>query len=229
MSAQRTGAVPNSLTIGQVLAQLRIQFPELTSTKLRYFGDEGLVSPERRESGYRAYSPEDVQRLRIILSLQRDYFMPLKVIAQVLEDIDAGKRPKLPGGNEVTVDSILSLEVRVTKKELLEMTSASSSLLAEATTHGLIKAGNFFGEDAVKTLSALVQLGKAGIEPRHLKNLKAQAEKDANILVSAVIPISKAASRVSRQKAIEAARELATNLEQVRLQVMMSAVEGSVE
>lgn len=228
MGAQRAGVAPTGYTIGQVLAQLRVQFPDLTSTKLRFFGDEGLVNPERLPSGYRSYSQGDIHRLRIILSLQRDYFMPLKVIGQVLADIDAGKKPSLPGGAEVSVDSILSLDVRVTKKELMESTGASASLLSDAISLDLIPAGSVFGEDAVKTLTALVELGKAGIEPRHLQTLKNQAEKDARILVSAVLPIVKTSSRVSRQKAVDAARDLATNLEQVRLQVMMKAVEDSI-
>lgn len=228
MSAQKAGEAPGGLTIGQVLQQLRIQFPDLSSSKLRFLGENGLVNPQRLPSGYRSYSNADVERIRIILGLQRDYFLPLKQIERVLADIDAGKAPTLPGGATVSVDSILSLEVRFTRNEMLTVAGASKSLLDDAISMGLLPAAEIYNDDSVKTLTALTELQKAGIEPRHLRGLRAQAEKDAVIVHNSVLPIVKSASRVSKQKAVDVSRELATNLEQVRLAVMMRSVEDLI-
>jgi len=228
MAAQRLGEAPTGLTIGQVLQQLRIQFPELTSSKIRFLGDSNLVSPERLASGYRSYRHADVERLRVILGLQRDYFLPLKQIELILADIDAGKPPMLPGGSTVSVDSILSLEVRFTRSEMLKSSEATKVLLDDAISMGLIPAAEIYTDDSLKTLKALVELQKAGIEPRHLRGLRLQAEKDADIVHSAVLPIVKSASRVSKQKAADVARDLAHNLEQVRIAVMMRSIDDLI-
>ncbi|MEY3310598.1 MAG: hypothetical protein RL107_734 [Actinomycetota bacterium] len=228
MTAQRLGDAPSGLTIGQVLQQLRIQFPDLTSSKIRFLGDSNLVSPERLASGYRSYRHADVERLRVILGLQRDYFLPLKQIELILGDIDAGKSPTLPGGATVSVDSILSLEVRFTRSEMLKSAEASKSLLDDAISMALIPAAEIYTDDSLKTLKALVELQKAGIEPRHLRGLRMQAEKDADIVHNAVLPIVKSASRVSKQKAADVARDLAHNLEQVRIAVMMRSIDDLI-
>jgi len=228
MVAQRAGGAPSGLTIGQVLQQLRIQFPDLTSSKIRFLGDSNLVNPERLSSGYRSYRHADVERLRVILGLQRDYFLPLKQIELILADIDAGNTPTLPGGSTVSVDSILSLEVRFTRSEMLKSTEASKALLDDAISMGLIPAAEIYTDDSLKTLKALVELQKAGIEPRHLRGLRLQAEKDADIVHSAVLPIVKSASRVSKQKAADVARDLAQNLEQVRIAVLMRSIDDLI-
>lgn len=228
MVAQRAGEAPSGLTIGQVLQQLRIQFPDLTSSKIRFLGDSNLVNPERLTSGYRSYRHADVERLRVILGLQRDYFLPLKQIELILADIDAGKSPTLPGGSTVSVDSILSLEVRFTRSEMLKSAEASKSLLDDAISMGLIPAAEIYTDDSLKTMKALVELQRAGIEPRHLRGLRLQAEKDADIVHSAVLPIVKSASRVSKQKAADVARDLAQNLEQVRIAVLMRSIDDLI-
>ncbi len=228
MAAQRAGDAPSSLTIGQVLQQLRIQFPELSSSKIRFLGDNNLVNPERLASGYRSYRHSDVERLRVILGLQRDYFLPLKQIEIILGDIDAGKSPTLPGGSTVSIDSILSLEVRFTRSEMLKSAESSKALLDDAISMGLIPAAEIYTDDSLKTLKALVELQKAGIEPRHLRGLRVQAEKDADIVHSAVLPIVKSASRVSKQKAADVARDLAHNLEQVRISVMIRSIDDLI-
>lgn len=228
MVAQQSGAVPTGLTIGQVLQQLRIQFPDLSSSKLRFLGENGLVNPHRLDSGYRSYSSADVQRVRIILGLQRDYFLPLKQIERVLADIDAGKSPTLPGGATLSVDSILSLEVRFTRAEMLKSAGSTKALLDDAISMGLLPAAEIYNDDSLKTLSSLVALQRAGIEPRHLRGLRTQAEKDADIVHNSVLPIVKSASRVSKQNAVDVSRELATNLEQIRLSVMMRSIEDLI-
>lgn len=229
MGAQRVGAVPSGQSIGQVLTQLRIQFPDLTSTKLRFLEDEGLISPTRLSSGYRSYSTNDVARIRMVLTMQRDHFLPLKVIQGILEDMDAGKKPALPSGAELTVESMLSIEVRYTRAEMLAKSGAPAALLNEAITAGLIVPSEIYGEESFSILVALVELKKSGLEPRHMRSLKTQAEKDAVTLRNVVLPVAKSSSRVGRQKAIDMARDLALNLEKIRIAVLMRSVEESID
>lgn len=84
------------LSIGQVLARLTPEFPNLTSSKLRFLEVQGIVTPSRTESGYRKFSPADLERLRLALTLQRDHYLPLSVIRDYLEDVDAGRDPAPP-------------------------------------------------------------------------------------------------------------------------------------
>ena len=146
-----------------------------------------------------------------------------------LEDMDAGKKPALPSGAELTVESMLSIEVRYTRSEMLTKSGATASLLNDAITMGLIVPSDIYGEESFTILSALVELKKSGLEPRHLRTLKVQAEKDAATLRSVVLPVAKSSSRVGRQKAIDMARDLAVNLEKVRLAVMMRSVDESID
>ena len=229
MAAERARSVETGLSIGQVLTQVRIQFPDLTSTKLRYLEDEGLITPTRLSSGYRSYSTQDINRIRMVLTLQRDHFLPLRVIHGILSEVDAGRRPVLPSGTELTVESMLSIEVRYTRSELISKSGAPTALLNEAITAGLIVPAEIYGEDAMSILQALVELAKSGIEPRHMRGLKQQAEKDAQTLRNVVLPIAKSSSRVGRQRAIDAARDLALNLEKVRIAVMMRSVDESID
>ena len=229
MVAERAQAPSAGLSIGQVLTQLRIQFPDLTSTKLRYLEEEGLIAPTRLSSGYRSYSVNDINRIRMVLTLQRDHFLPLRVIHGILSEVDAGRKPVLPSGTELTVESMLSLEVRFTRSELLSKSGAPSALLNEAITAGLIIPSEIYGEDAMSILQALVELTKSGIEPRHMRGLKQQAEKDAQTLRNVVLPIAKSSSRVGRQRAIDTARGLALNLEKVRIALMMRSVDESLD
>ena len=164
----------------------------------------------------------------MISFLQRDYFLPLSEIKRVLGDIDAGKTPTLKPGATLSIDSILSLEVRFTRNEMLKTSGATKSLLDDAVSMSLLPAAEIYTEDALKTLTALVELQKAGIEPRHLRGLRLQAEKDADIVHSAVLPIVKSASRVSKEKAVDVARDLAQNLEQVRIAVLMRSIEDLI-
>jgi DNA-binding transcriptional MerR regulator len=229
MGALKAESSPTGQSIGQVLTQLRIQFPDLTSTKLRYLEDEGLISPTRLSSGYRSYAPTDLARIRMVLTLQRDHFLPLKVIQGILADVDAGKKPALPSGTELTVESMLSIDVRYTRTELLAKTGAPATLLNDAVSMGLVQPADIYGEETLTILAALVELKKSGLEPRHLRSLKLQAEKDAATLRNVILPVAKSSSRVGRQKAIDMARDLAVNLEKVRLGVMMRAVEESID
>ena len=228
MAAASSAARPNPsapmLSIGQVLARLSPEFPDLSPSKLRFLEDRGLVTPARTDSGYRKFSHQDVERLRLILSMQRDYYLPLKVIRQHLADLDAGREPVLPGGTVVSGPSILPTERRVTRDELVREAGATVLLLQDAVSASLILPSDRYGEDEVAVLKALVELQRSGIEPRHLRGFRASAERELGLIESALVPVARRSDAASRAKALDMAREIAGQLEVVRKNLIRSAL-----
>ncbi len=212
------------LSIGQVLAKLSPEFPDLTPSKLRFLEERHLVAPERTDSGYRKFSAADVDRLRFILTMQRDHYLPLKVIREHLDDLDAGRTPRLPVGLDAAVPSILSSDRRYSREELIREAQATPGLLSDAISASLITPADTFGDDAVQVLRALVELQRTGIEPRHLRGFRASAERELGLIESALIPVSRRNDASSRAKAAELAREIASQLEIVRSSLIRSAL-----
>lgn len=223
-AAQPRSAAPTLLSIGQVLAKLMPEFPDLSPSKLRFLEERNLVTPSRTESGYRKFSPSDLERLRLVLSMQRDYYLPLKVIRSYLDDLDAGREPVLPGGGTVATPSMLSGDRRLTRAELIKESGANAMLLGDAVTASLVVAGDHYGEDALAVLRALVELQRSGIEPRHLRGFRAAAERELGLIESALIPVTRRKDASSRAKALEMAREIAGQLEIVRSSLIRSAL-----
>lgn len=224
-SPARVPAVsPQLLSIGQVLARLSPEFPDLSPSKLRFLEERHLITPSRTESGYRKFSPKDLERLRFVLSMQRDYYLPLKVIRGYLGDIDAGRDPVLPGGATVAAPSMLPSDRRLTRDELIKEAGATPMLLNDAVSASLIVAGDLFGEDTLAVLRALVELQRSGIEPRHLRGFRASAERELGLIESALIPVSRRKDTASRAKASELAGEIAGQLEVVRSSLIRSAL-----
>lgn len=224
VSPVRAAGGSNLLSIGQVLARLNPEFPDLSPSKLRFLEERNLVTPSRTESGYRKFSPADLERLRLVLSMQRDYYLPLKVIRTYLDDLDAGREPVLPGGATVTAPSMLGGDRRLTRAELIKESGANAMLLGDAITASLVVAGDTFGEDALAVLRALVELQRSGIEPRHLRGFRASAERELGLIESALTPVSRRKDAASKAKVQEMAREIAGQLEIVRSSLIRSAL-----
>ncbi|GAB3806822.1 MerR family transcriptional regulator [Humibacter antri] len=214
---------PALLSIGQVLAQLTPEFPDLAPSKLRFLEEQGLVTPARTASGYRKFDAHDVERLRTILTLQRDHYLPLKVIRSYLADQDAGRTPILPGIGP-TRPTMLSTGRRFSRDELLNETGASQALLQEAIAASLIVPTDVYGDDQLTVLSALVELHRAGIEPRHLRGLRASAERDVGLIETALAPVLLRRDASARSRAGELGRELADDLETVRSSIVRAAI-----
>ncbi|WBU38761.1 transcriptional regulator FtsR [Homoserinibacter sp. YIM 151385] len=212
------------LSIGQVLARLNPEFPDLTPSKLRFLEERQLISPARTESGYRKFSGADLERLRLILSMQRDHYLPLKVIRGYLDDLDAGREPVLPGGRQVASPSMLPSERRLSREELVREAGANAMLLSDAVSASLIVPADHYGEEALSVLRALVELQRSGIEPRHLRGFRAAAERELGLIESALIPVARRKDASSRAKAAEMAREIAGQLEVVRSSLIRSAL-----
>ncbi len=217
------GGVP-LLSIGQVLARLTIEFPDLTPSKLRFLEERQLIFPSRTESGYRKFSPSDVDRVKFVLSMQRDHYLPLKVIRGYLNDLDAGREPELPGATILGGPSMLSGERRFNRDEFLREAGATPQLLNDAVSSSLIAAAEVYGDEALSVLRSLVELQKSGIEPRHLRGFRAAAERELGLIESALIPVARRKDASSRAKAGELAREIAGQLEIVRSSLIRSAL-----
>ena len=123
--AHQSRAAP-LLSIGQVLARLTAEFPDLTPSKLRFLEERRLISPARTESGYRKFSAADLDRLRFVLTMQREHYLPLKVIRGYLDELDAGRQPELPGRATIAPGSILSSERRLQREWWLETPGATA-------------------------------------------------------------------------------------------------------
>lgn len=224
-AAQERGAAgPNLLSIGQVLARLTAEFPDLTPSKLRFLEERHLISPARTESGYRKFSPADLERLRFVLTMQRDHYLPLKVIRGYLDDLDAGRQPDLPGSGTLAPPSMLSGDRRYHREELIREAGATPQLLNDAVSSSLIIASDAYGEDTLLVLRALVELQRSGIEPRHLRGFRGAAERELGLIESALIPVARRKDASSRAKAGELAREIAGQLEIVRGSLIRSAL-----
>jgi DNA-binding transcriptional MerR regulator len=215
---------PALLSIGQVLAQLTPDFPDLAPSKLRFLEEQGLVTPARTASGYRKFCSDDVERLRTILTLQREHYLPLKVIRSYLADQDAGRPPILPGTTGPSRPTILSTGRRFSRDELLNEAGASPALLQEAVAASLIVPAEVYGDDQLTVLKALVELHRSGIEPRHLRGLRASAERDIGLIETALAPVLRRRDASARARAGELGRELADDLETVRSGIVRAAL-----
>lgn len=215
---------PALLSIGQVLARLTAEFPDLTPSKLRFLEERRLISPARTPSGYRKFSAVDLERLRFILTMQRDHYLPLKVIHGYLADLDAGRQPALPGSTQIQTASILSNQRRLNRDELIREAGATPQLLNDAISSSLIVSADLYGEDVLAVLRSLVELQRSGIEPRHLRGFRAAAERELGLIESALIPVARRKDTSSRAKALELAREIAGQLEIVRSSLIRSAL-----
>ncbi|WP_285137933.1 MerR family transcriptional regulator [Microbacterium sp. lyk4-40-TSB-66] len=209
------------LSIGQVLARLTPDFPALTSSKLRFLEVQGIVSPTRTESGYRKFSPADLERLRLALTLQRDHYLPLVVIRDYLADLDAGRNPAPP----TSIPSMTSAPRRYRRDELLAAAGAGPQLLNDAVSTGVIVGAESYPEQTVALLRALVALDRHGIEPRHVRALRQSAEREVSLVESALSALLRRPDAPSRARASELAPELATRLDEVRTMFVRDALD----
>ncbi len=210
------------LSIGQVLARLIPEFSDLTPSKVRFLEDQGLVHPIRTESGYRKYSASDLERLRLVLTLQREHYLPHKVIRSYLDDLDAGRQPQLALAAGAPSEVLNTPQRRLRRDELLRETGASASLLDDAIATGLLAPADWYGADALAMLRELVELRRTGIEPRHLRSLRLSAEREADFIVSALAPLVR--TPTDRLAALDRAGEVAMHLERVRAAIVRNGI-----
>ena len=210
--ARERSASAGLLSIGQVLARLTPDFPELTSSKLRFLEVQGIVTPSRTESGYRKFSPSDIERLRAGLTLQRDHYLPLSVIREQLDEAEQrGESASL-----LPPPSITPAPRRYRRAELLAAAGAGPQLLNDAISTGVIVAQESYPESVLTLLRGLVALDRHGIEPRHLRSLRQGAEREVALIESAMSSLLRRTDTASRAKASELAPELVGKIDEVR-------------
>ncbi len=219
MAARAAAALQNShlLSIGQVLDLLQGDFGDLSPSKLRFLEEQGLVTPERTKSGYRKFSQAHIERLRLILTLQRDHYLPLRVIAEVLADIDEGRDPVIPASTPRNASSILAPRRLLGREELQRQSGATSRFIGEAIAAGLLPAADVFPYECIAELTALMSLAEQGLTPRHLRAMRVAAERDAELLTQSV---DARGLRSGSPDGAEGALELAESLEIVRAGIM---------
>ncbi|WP_136037276.1 transcriptional regulator FtsR [Microbacterium sp. K35] len=211
-SARERSSSAGLLSIGQVLARLTPEFPDLTSSKLRFLEVQGIVRPSRTESGYRKFSTADIERLRLGLTLQRDHYLPLSVIREQLDQAEeTGDAAAL-----VPPPSISPAPRRYRRDELLAAAGAGPQLLNDAISTGVITAQETYPENTVALLRGLVALDRHGIEPRHLRSLRQGAEREVSLIESALSTLLRRTDAPSRARASELAPELASRIDDVR-------------
>jgi DNA-binding transcriptional MerR regulator len=199
-------------SIGQVHLALKDQFADLTLSKLRFLEEQGLVTPVRTAAGYRKFSDLDIDRLRIILELQRDKYLPLKVIREYLEDLDNGRNPKVPVGSTPAKPDPRK---RFALEEMVAQVGLSVEAIAEAQEVGIMGEAPFTVTDMV-VAGALVELRKFGISARHLKGTKAAIDRDLGIIEGIIKPVLAKNDATARSKAADHAQNMSTQFDVIR-------------
>jgi DNA-binding transcriptional MerR regulator len=208
-----------SLTIGGVCKQLEREFPEISISKIRYLEDQKLLAPRRTQGGYRLYSPDDVERLRTILRLQRDEFLPLRVIRQELaagradQDVAGPKGPDPRALRRATVEvkgpgSLYGLE------QVIDDTGADASLVKELEDYGVIKGEKRNGETLYddterEIIRATAELKRFGVGGRNLRVFRTSADREAALLEQILAPALRSRNPERRKEAVEALENLA--------------------
>lgn len=216
-------SVGSALSIGSVLDLLRPDFPDVTISKIRFLESEGLISPERTPSGYRRFSVADCERLRFVLTAQRDQYLPLKVIKEQLDAMDNGAEPPVGSGSRglrklgavrgvVSADDFLpDPEVRISRTDLIAKAGIDEAFLHELVKAGLVVPGSagYFDNDALAVATTAKTISGFGLEVRHLRAFKLAAEREAALVAQIAGPVAKGRDAGALDRAHETVRELA--------------------
>ncbi|MFG3132051.1 transcriptional regulator FtsR [Streptomyces tendae] len=205
------------MSIGAVLNALRDEFPDITISKIRFLESEGLVEPRRTPAGYRKFSAHDVERLAQVLRMQRDHYLPLKVIREHLDAVERGEAVALPrvgrqrDGEAVPESAEAPTVARIGRDELLATAGIDDQELKEWESYGLLAPlpDGAYDAEAVTVASLVVQLGRFGIEPRHLRVMKAAADREAGLVDQVVAPLKRHRNPQTRAHAEARTKELA--------------------
>jgi DNA-binding transcriptional MerR regulator len=206
-------------TIGRVIEILKPDFPDLSPSKIRFLEEQGLVNPLRTDAGYRKYSEAHIDRVKLILELQRDKFLPLKVIRAYLDDLDAGKQPSLPTGTRRP-----SVNRKFSKLELIAESGINETLLAEAQANALIGVDPFEYSD-IEIARSLMQLQRFGISARHLRGIKTAADRDLGLIQGVVASVKKQRDPAAKSRAAAYAAEIEAQFANIRSELIRSVID----
>ena len=204
-------ATRNYMSIGEVLVALKAEFPDITISKIRFLEGEGLLDPERTPSGYRKFYSEDVERLRMVLRLQRDEYLPLKVIKERLDHkSDEAPRSRKKPAPEEKDDGLApaATGLQMTVDELAAATGVDPSRIQELESFGIVcshglNGNRYYDGDDFLVVSIVKDFFKYGIEPRHLAMYRHFAEREATFFEQLVTPMLRQKNPDSRRAAVE--------------------------
>ena len=218
MSAQ---AVRAFMSIGEVLALLQSEFPDVTVSKIRFLEGEGLIEPQRSPSGYRKFTYTDVERLRYILRAQRDQYLPLRVIKDQLDE-QAARPHAVP---DAVPDA--APPVRLSREELIEAAGIDEETLAEMESYGLVTpvARRYDGE-ALEVARSVGALARFGLQARHLRAVRAAVERETGLIEQAVAPLLRRKAPGAIAEADETAREISGLLQELHNALLRGGVRG---
>jgi DNA-binding transcriptional MerR regulator len=215
-----------ALTIGAVCKILQSEFDDVSISKIRYLEDQKLLSPRRTSGGYRLYSQSDVERLRTILRLQRDEFLPLRVIRQELasgNDMvlgDGGDRKPASGAvrRAILVDTsrtYLSLE------EIVEETGAREELISELENYGIVQpekreGRTVYDETDREIIRAANELSRVGVGARNLRVFRSSADREAQLLEALLGPSLRSRNPERRKEALQSLESLAATVSHLK-------------
>jgi len=216
MTAAQAPERARLLTIGAVCDRLKGEFPDISISKIRYLEGEGLVTPRRTRGGYRLFGEEELERLETILRLQRDEFLPLKVIREELE------KPTSPERRRSRARGLRDSESELDEASLCERAGIEQGLARELQEFGLltprVEGGErFYSETDAEIAVICGRLAGFGIAPRHLRTFRTSAERETGLLDAAIAPALRSRNPDRRQQGLrdlQALGELAQDLSQ---------------
>ena len=192
-------------SIGDILPILKTEFPDLSISKIRFLEGEGLVSPERAPSGYRRYADADIERLRYILRMQRDYYMPLKKIRERLDQLDQGVEPTqdTPDMPALSTPEVVeappeketqdaSKPIKLTRRELIRVSGLSEATLIELERQQMVlprRGTLYYGREALMICVVARKMQAYGMDTRHMRAIKQSAEREAGMVEQAMMPL----------------------------------------
>jgi DNA-binding transcriptional MerR regulator len=211
----------NYQSIGEVLVAVKAEFPDITISKIRFLESEGLIDPERTPSGYRKFYDKDVDRLKSILRMQRDEYLPLKVIKERLLQQESsngdapgegGTSPEVPEPDDDLIEPPTGLQMSL--EEMSAATGVERERIKELESFGLVcshgpDAAKYYDGDDYVVLSILKDLFRYGVEPRHLTMYKHFAEREASFFETIVMPQLRQRNPEARRAAANSLTELA--------------------
>lgn len=222
MGASSAQARPKALTIGAVCKAMVQEFPDISISKIRYLEDQKLLTPRRTPGGYRLYSQTDLARLRTILRMQRDEFLPLRVIRQELASGRADEAQVPPAavtreGGRARRASVSVLEpsgALYSLDDVLEDTRADSGLVRELEEYGVVKGEmrggvRYFDETDREIIRAATELARYGVGGRNLRVFRSSADREASLLQQILAPALRSRNPQRRKEALDALENLA--------------------
>jgi DNA-binding transcriptional MerR regulator len=212
------------LSIGEVLSKLRGDFPDVTISKIRFLESEGLIEPQRTPSGYRKFTASDLDRLRYVLLLQRDQYLPLRVIKENLEALDRGLEPAANGGVASPRPALASIDgdsspesfvhtsdMRLSRDELLKASGLTDTQLVDLESYGFVALrGRHYDSDALSVAKSVAEMAGFGIETRHLRSFKSAADREIGLIEQVITPIIRQKSADSKARAEEVQKQIAS-------------------